>query len=517
MGTITHANWDALDDNEFHHSFEAALEDSVEKLADGSAGFWIGGSFEERPEAALHAFSPADPEVDLGPVVEASDADIDRAVVLARAAGEHWRQRPMTERIGFLRALADVINRDRFEIAAEISLEIGKNRFEALTEVEEALKLISYYCSEMQAHDGFRVHFPALGSEENESVMRPYGVFAILGPVNFPFALTCGMASAALLCGNTVISKPPDAAPIAGRRFGRVANDASLPPGVVQVLTGGPEVGRQLTNHPHIDGVAFVGSLRVGQLLERQLAGKPFIAEMGGKNPAIVMESADIDVAAEAITRSAFRYAGQKCSASSRAYVSSELVDELADGVAARMDRMTIGIPWQRETIIGPLINEAALARYHAALDAAQDEGAQVRQSRLPDALPDGAAYAAPAIITGLPSDHELLQTELFAPVLCIQPVASIGEAVREANRVPFGLTAGLYSRDQSEIERFLDTIEAGVVYVNRKTGATTGAWVGHQSFGGWKGSGSTGFNAHGPYYLAQFMREQSRTVETDA
>ena len=512
MSTITHANWSAVDTPEFHERFEAALA-GCEGLGQRTHELLLAGEAGGARPTVDHV-SPADRSRRLGAVVQASPGDVAAAVAAARHAQAEWKRTSIAQRVVVMRRLRELIDRDRFEVMALLSLEIGKNRFEAATEVEEALSLIDAYCDDVVAARGFDVHYPPLGDEENVSVLRPYGVWGILGPFNFPFALSAGPAAAALLMGNVVVVKPPEAAPLACLRLGALAREAGLPAGAFQVLNGGPDVGRALTTDAGVDGVGFTGSFEVGQAIRRALDGKPCIAEMGGKNAAIVLSSADVAVAGPAIARSAFRYSGQKCSATSRVFATPDVIEPLIATVVEEASRFKLGIPWELGTEVGSLICPAARRRYDEAIEAARAAGAKVLVSDPPAELQEGP-YAGPAVIVGLPAEHELLRTELFAPIVCVQPVADLDEALRLANDVPFGLTAGLYTTDRDEIDRFLEEIEAGVVYVNRRSGATTGAWVGYQSFGGWKGSGSTGVNAHGPYYVQQFAREQSRTVAT--
>jgi 1-pyrroline-5-carboxylate dehydrogenase len=241
---------------------------------------------------------------------------------------------------------------------------------------------------------------------------------------------------------------------------------------------------------------------------------KPCIVEMGGKNPAIVTAKADLEEAADGIVRSAFGFGGQKCSANSRVYVERRVHDELVRLLVQKTEQITIGDPLARENWLGPIIDERAVERYLAAVAAARRDGrVLVGGERLSDGDLARGTFVEPTIVGHLSADHRLLQDELFVPFTAVHAVDSLEEAVRLANDSTYGLTAGVYSEDASEIDSFLDTIEAGVLYVNRAAGATTGAWPGVQAFGGWKGSGSTGKAGLSLYYPAHFMREQSHTI----
>jgi 1-pyrroline-5-carboxylate dehydrogenase len=235
---------------------------------------------------------------------------------------------------------------------------------------------------------------------------------------------------------------------------------------------------------------------------------------MGGKNPAIVSRTADLEEAAEGIVRAAFGFSGQKCSANSRVYVERPVYEPLLDLLVEKTEAITIGDPLLRENWLGPVINQKAVERYEAAVaDARRDGRIIVGGERVTEHGLDKGFFVAPTVAVDLPPDHRLFRDELFVPFTVVAPVDSLDEAFRLANESVYGLTAGFYGEDQAEIDRFLDTIEAGVIYVNRRVGATTGAWPGIQPFGGWKGSTATGKSGGGFYYVQQFMREQSQTV----
>ncbi|MDQ3136679.1 MAG: aldehyde dehydrogenase family protein, partial [Gemmatimonadota bacterium] len=260
----------------------------------------------------------------------------------------------------------------------------------------------------------------------------------------------------------------------------------------------------------------FTGSKAVGLRIHAGLAGgfiKPCLLELGGKNAAVVMPSADLDAAAEGVMRSAFSLQNQKCSATSRVYVHHEVAAPFLELLLERTRTMPIGDPAERDVFFGPVINERAVERYQRAVAQARAEGTVLHGgSRLSGGTFDQGHFVAPTIAR-LPLASSLFREELFVPFLAVGDIESLDEALAQANAGEYGLTAGIFSRDSAEVERFFDEIEAGVCYANKRTGATTGAWPGAQAFCGWKGSGSTGKGGCGPYYVAQFTREQSRTV----
>jgi 1-pyrroline-5-carboxylate dehydrogenase len=238
---------------------------------------------------------------------------------------------------------------------------------------------------------------------------------------------------------------------------------------------------------------------------------------MGGKNPAIVSASADLDAATDGVLKSAFGLQGQKCSACSRIYAHRSVAKRFAELLVEKTEKIVIGDPVKKENWLGPVINKAAHDKYAKYVDMGRRDGRILTGGEPLKGEPyDHGFFVKPTIIAGLPKDHRLAHEEMFLPITCLWEIDSIDEAIDLANRGDYGLTAGLFSRDEKEIKRFFSRIEAGVVYVNRRAGATTGAWPGINPFGGWKGSGSSGKSSGGPYYVAQFMREQSRTQIRD-
>src|SRR3954454_6024485 len=447
---------------------------------------------------------------------EAPDELVHEAVAVAAGAHPDWRAMSVAERCALMRAAADQIRGRVMEMAAVVTLETGKPRVESIAEVEEAVDLIETYCTQIEQHDGFEVPLGTLSpTERNRSVLRPFGVFGVIGPFNFPVALVTGMSVGALVAGNTIVLKPSEHAPWSGALVADAFVRGGLPPGVVNVVHGGPGAGAALAASA-IDGVVFTGSAEVGRELVRASQDGAYaraaLVEMGGKNPAIVTTEADLEAAADGIVASAFGFSGQKCSACSRVIALDTVHDDLVAALRRRAEQIAVGDPADADVFTGPVIDERAIERFRGAVREAERDGEIVAGGEVG---PDGGLYVAPTIVTDLPRGHRLTREELFVPLLTVTRVGSLDEALAEANAVDYGLTAGIFSRDDDEVARFLDEIEAGVVYVNRRAGATTGAWPGIQSFCGWKSSGSTGKGGLGPYYVQQFMREQSRTVVT--
>lgn len=420
--------------------------------------------------------------------------------------------------MAILRRAARLVRDRKYELGALMSLEVGKSRLEAMGDAEESADLIDYYCQQVEDASGFvRAMARVTPVERNTDVLRPYGVFACIAPFNFPLALSAGMSSAALVAGNAVVYKPAEDTPWTGLALWEVYRDAGVPPAVFHYLPGrGSEMGDALWQNEGVDGIVFTGSKSVGLRIHEGISRrwiKPCLLELGGKNAALVMDTADLDAAAEGVMRSAFSLQNQKCSATSRVYVHQAVAGEFLDRLLARTREIRTGNPAERDVFFGPVINEKAVARYEGAVARAGQEGEiLVGGGRLRGTPFDHGHFVAPTIAR-LPLASSLFFEELFVPVLAVGTVSGLDEALLETNKAEYGLTAGIFSRRPDEVERFFDEVEAGVCYANKRTGATTGAWPGAQPFCGWKGSGSTGKGGCGPYYVAQFLREQSRTV----
>jgi 1-pyrroline-5-carboxylate dehydrogenase len=514
---ITYATMSGDQMEELHRELDAAI-DRVRTTFGRSYPLLINGR-EVRASGEFDDRSPIDTRILLGRFQQASREQTREAIAAAKAAYPVWAARPWTERVALLRKVAGRIRARRWELSALMGYEAGKNRLECVGDVEESADLIEYYCSQIEQHEGFSTKLGTLGpNEENSSVLRPYGVWAVISPFNFPLALAAGPAGGALVSGNTAVFKPASATPLLGYELYEVMAEAGIPAGVFNFITGGGSTaGQELIEHPDVDGIVFTGSKDVGMHLIRDNATRrvprPLIIEMGGKNPALVMTSADLDKASDGVMRSAFGAQGQKCSACSRVYLTKPIRDEFVRLLVEKTKKILIGNPLRRDVYMGPVINEDAVKIYERAVAQARRDGGTILTGgrRLTDGDFAHGHFVEPTVIDGLPTNHPLFSEELFVPITVLGDVTSLDEAIDLANGTEYGLTAGVFSENDTEIQRFFDRIQAGVTYVNRRAGATTGAWPGINSFGGWKASGSTGRGTGGPYYVQQFMREQSR------
>jgi 1-pyrroline-5-carboxylate dehydrogenase len=508
-----------LSDESIHGSYETAL-DTIGRELGRSHPMMIDGR-EVTADREFEVFSPVDHSIQIGRFPQGTGKEVKAAIQAARIGFPTWSATRWEKRADIIDQVAGTLENEIFLLAALITLESGKNRFEALAEVSEAVDMLRYYAETFRSHQGYRTPLvPEQPGAVCESVMRPYGVFAVISPFNFPLALAAGMAGAALLTGNTVVFKPASSAPLSGQKLYHAFRTAGVPAGSLQVFTGpGKVFGTEIGRNGDIDGIAFTGSLEAGMWLQRTFTAsqpwpKPVVSEMGSKNPAIVTRHADIPAAVEGIVRGAFGFGGQKCSATSRVYVDEAIAEEFNDSLVRAVGQLVIGDPRERGTFIGPLISPQALTVFREAVSLCRRAGGRVLTggSVLEGGIYSRGHYVSPTVVTGLPPNHQLETAELFVPFLILDTFTTIDEALARANATDYGLTAGIFSKDPEEIRRFFQEIRFGVCYANRRGGATTGAWPGSQPFGGWKASGSTGKGVGGPYYLLSYLHEQAQT-----
>lgn len=486
----------------------------------------VGGNVGECPVEAVPdhpVVSPIDTRLVVAEVAIATRGEVESAVGFAVAGYSRWRATPWERRVEIVRAAAENIAARNLELAAWMVYEVGKTRLEAMAEVEESADLLRYYAERLELHRGYRRPLARMSpAETTESALLPYGVWAVVSPFNFPAALAAGMIAGALLGANTVVFKPALDAPVTGEKLCEAFWEAGLPRDVLQLVHGpGATVGAALLADPRIAGVAFTGSSQVGMEIVRGAASgpgawpRPVVVEMGGKNACVVTASADLDAAAEGVARSAFGFGGQKCSACSRVYVERAVGRAFRERLLARTRTMRVGNPVTGDPALGPLLRASAVAAFRHYVEGIVSSGGEIPcgGSVLADGELAHGFYVQPTIAHLPDAEHPYFAEEMFLPILLFQEVEDLEEGIARANAVPYGLTAGLFTGDEGEMRRFLDDIEAGVVYVNRRSGATTGAWPGINPFGGWKASGAPGPAALGPDYLLNFLREQSRTV----
>jgi 1-pyrroline-5-carboxylate dehydrogenase len=504
---------------DFHSRYEKAVEKVLDEVKKPVVHENIIGGRRTIGKKTSPKTSPNDHDIVLGDFQQGTSEDVNAAMKAARTAFGVWSETDYVDRVKVFEQAAELFHRNKFELAAALTLDNGKNRYEALADIDEAIDFMKYYASQMQLNDGFESMLSVAYEDERAySVLKPYGVWSVICPFNFPVAISIGMACGAMITGNTVLIKPSSTTPFALYKSFILLEQAGLPPGVANYIAGsGKEVGGAMVSHPGVDGIVFTGSKDVGfEILRSSLRMHPIpvIAEMGSKNPVIVTKNADLDYAVQGVIGSTYGFGGQKCSACSRLYVQKSLLPKFEEMLVEKARLLKIKDPIEKDCSFGPVIEEKKVNDYlDIAAKGARDGKVLVGGKRVTEGNLARGNYVQPMIISGLPHEHELMTRELFLPILCTQPFDTLDEALDKANSSNFGLTAGIFTEDDGEVELFFSRIHSGVVYANRKRGACTGAMVGAQAFTGWKASGSTGKGTGGSYYLQQFLREQTRTV----
>jgi len=506
---------------ELHKGFDAAVSKLKQNL--GKEYSMIIDGKDVFADEKFDDHSPVNTDWVLAKMQKGNASHANQAIAAARRAFPKWSRTPWQERVRLVRKAASILEARIFELGAAMALEVGKNRMESLGDVQETADLMYYSALMMEQNKGFIKPMgkdPLAGYDAtNVSVLRPYGVWLIVSPFNFPFALTGGPTGAALVAGNTVVIKPATDTAWIVRLYTEALRDAGFPDGVVNFVSGpGSTLGQALVDNQDVDGATFTGSFDVGMKMYRDFANRnyvrPIVLELGGKNPVIVSRNADLSDAATGIIRSAFGLQGQKCSAASRVIVEEPVYDELLGRLKDMTNKLTIGDPTERATYLGPVINHSAYNDFkNFAEEINQGGGKFLTGGHVKTGgMFDKGYFCEPTFVTDLPFSHRLWQYEMFLPITTIGKVNNLDEAMKIANNVNYGLTAGFYG-SLKETDWFFDQIEAGVTYANRPQGATTGAWPGFQPFGGWKGSGASGKNGGGLYYVQLYMHEQIRTL----
>ncbi len=436
--------------------------------------------------ATFESLNPSTGEV-IESFPRSTAADVDKAVAVARAAWEDWRLVPAPERGNILFRFAQVLEQSKAELSDLMTREMGKVKAEAGGDVQEAIDM-SYY----MGGEGRRLFGQTTPSELRDkfmmSVRMPVGVVGAITPWNFPIAIPAWKLCPALVCGNTVVLKPAEDTPLLAQRFVDLLHDAGLPEGVVQIVHGyGEEAGDALVRHPDVPVITFTGSRETGVLVTKNAADqlKHVHLELGGKNAIIVMDDADLDLAVDGIVWSAFGTAGQRCTAASRVIVHRGVYGALQSKLVERAERLTIGAPWEDDTQIGPVINEAAVEKIHSYTEIGKGEGAKLLTGG--ERVEGHGFYYRPTVFADVDAGMRIAQEEIFGPTTALIPVDSFEDAVRAANSVQYGLSSSIFTRDVNKAFKAMRDLQTGITYINA---GTTGAEV-HLPFGGMKQTGN--------------------------
>jgi 1-pyrroline-5-carboxylate dehydrogenase len=502
-----------------HPEVRAELRTAFERERAQLGGHALGhaGGSDLAGEGVLRSDDPTHPDVLVGTAAIAGPDDVANALSAAWTAFDAWRQVPDAERIGLLRRVADVMRVRQAELAALVLIETGKTWDEATGEVAESIDFLEYHAIQlMRVRERAATALEAHPRERNSYRYLPLGAGAALPPWPFPIAQFTGMASAAVVTGNTLVVKPASLAPMTARRVFDVWREAGTPDGVLNLLFGpGPQVGHALAGHPRTRFVTLTGSAATGVAVaaaaSRTLPSRRWFTrvhlELAGKNPVVVDETADLDAAAAGIVSGAFSFQGQKCSAGSRLIVVRSVHDELLERLLARVETLTIGDPADPATRFGPLIDDAAVARVLAYVGIGRVEGRVVAGGR---ALALGPRYVLPTVIDGIAPSSRLAREEILGPVLTVIAVEDLEAAFTVANDSDYGLTGSYYSGDPERLARAADRLHVGSLYLNRKP---TASEVGFHPFGGFGMSG-TDAKAGGPDYLLHYLQAQTVTLQ---
>lgn len=500
---------------EFHEKFEKGLDEAKKEL--GKKHPIVINGQEIYSDNNFSVNSPSDTRIKIADFPKSTISDTNNAILSAKNAFEEWSNFPFQKRVEIFRECADYFSSKKFFLAAIMTFENGKNRFEAMGDVDESIDFMRFYAYQMEKNNGFckQTSHPN-PNEKTQTIMKPYGVWGIISPFNFPSAIAIGMTTGALITGNTAVLKPASDTPLSSFYFVKYLF-SKIPDGALNFVTGsGSVVGKTLIESDDVDGIAFTGSREIGMQGFQEFTKtttKPFISEMGGKNPVIVTKNADLEKAANGVMNAAFGFGGQKCSACSRVYIQNEIAEKFIEKLVEKTKKIKVGMPWEKDVFLGPIINSDAKSKFENASDLAKKDGhILIGGSVIKTGNLENGHFVEPTIVEKLPEEHKLMEEELFLPFLCIQRYDDFDEAVKLANKSKYGLTAGIFSEDKKQLDDFFSKIHSGVVYANRSASATTAALVSSQPFVGWKHSGTTGKGAGGENYLQQFLRTQTQT-----
>jgi 1-pyrroline-5-carboxylate dehydrogenase len=460
----------------------------------------------------IRSTNPSRPDQVVGIFQKATVELANRAVEAAHRAFDSWKRVPAEQRAECLFRAADILRRRKFEMAAWVSYEVGKTWPEADADIAETIDFCEFYGREMLRLAGPQPVTPMKG-EKNYLVYIPLGVGVIIPPWNFPCAIMAGLVVASVVTGNTVVLKPSSDSPAVAYKFVEILYEAGVPKNVVNFVSGpGGSVGDALVAHPKMRYVGFTGSKEAGLHISHKAAEtqpgqiwiKRTVLEMGGKDAIIVDDEADLDAAVEGVTVSAFGYQGQKCSACSRAIVTSKVYDAFLQKLTERVKKIKVGPADDPANYMGPVVNKSSMESILQYIEVGKKEGRLVAGG---NRLPGDGYFIEPTVIADIKPGSRLEQEEIFGPVLAVVPARDFDHALEIANDTEFGLTGGVYSRNPKKLEKASEAFHVGNLYFNRKC---TGAMVGAHPFGGFNMSG-TDSKTGGRDYLLLFL--QAKTV----
>ncbi|WP_310474551.1 bifunctional proline dehydrogenase/L-glutamate gamma-semialdehyde dehydrogenase PutA, partial [Sandarakinorhabdus sp.] len=450
----------------------------------------------------------------VGVVMNATTQNVSEAVDAARKGFKVWSKMPVETRSKMLEKAGDLLEKNRDHFLALLSREAGKTLDDGVSEIREAVDFCRFYAREAVKSFGEPIALPGPTGEDNRLAHRGRGVFVCISPWNFPLAIFAGQVVAALAAGNAVLAKPAEQTPLVAQEMVKILHEAGVPKDALLFVPGDGRVGAALTSHPKIDGVCFTGSTETAWAINRTLAAKngpivPLIAETGGMNAMIVVATALPEQVADDVVSSAFRSAGQRCSALRLLFVQEDVAERMLDMIEGAARELKMGDPMHLHTDIGPVIDADQLAMLNGHI-------ATMRKSqkvRFAAKAPEGGLFFGPHIVEMTKADA--LEREIFGPVLHVvrYKAGGLDKVLDQIEATGFGLTLGIHTRIEDTVRKVTERLDTGNIYVNRNM---IGAVVGTQPFGG-SGLSGTGFKAGGPHYLLRFALEQVVSVNTAA
>ncbi|HEX6662111.1 MAG TPA: aldehyde dehydrogenase family protein [Gaiellaceae bacterium] len=452
---------------------------------------YIGGEWADAASGdTFESFNPATGDT-IGTFPRSGADDVDRAVAAAKEAYENWRLVPAPKRGEILYRFANLLMEEKDDLTDLMAHEMGKVKAEAGGDVQEAIDMSLYMAGEGRRLFG-QTTPSELRDKFNMSVRMPIGVIGVITPWNFPIAIPSWKITPALVAGNTIVFKPATDTPLLGERFVQLLDEAGLPKGVVNIVHGGGgAVGDRLVRHPDVPVITLTGSRETGVEVMRNAAEnlKHVHLELGGKNAIIVLDDADLELAADGIVWSAFGTSGQRCTAASRVIVQEGVYDELQSRLVSAAEKLRLGPGWEDDTDVGPVINKKALDKIHSYTGIGKDEGAKLLtggEVATGNGLEQGSFYR-PTIFGDVDPQMRIAQEEIFGPTTALIRVRDVDEAIRVSNGIKFGLSSSIFTRDVNKAFRAMRDLQAGITYINA---GTIGAEV-HLPFGGTKDTGN--------------------------
>jgi len=498
-----------------------AMRSALEKVKDQLGGEYplVIGHDRVTTEAKLDSFNPANRTQLVGRFNKATKELAARAVEAAQDAFQTWKNTPAQERAELLFRVAAILRERKHEFSAWMIFEVAKTWPEADGDTAEAIDFCEFYGREMLRYAGEQP-LVKISGEENELDYIPLGVGAVIPPWNFPLAIMAGMTVASVVTGNTVVLKPSSDAPTIAYKFFEILEEAGMPAGVVNFMTGsGAEVGDVVVDHPKTRYVAFTGSKEVGlrineraaKVHEGQIWIKRVVAEMGGKDAIVVADDANLDEAAKGVVQAAFGFQGQKCSACSRAIIDAKVYEPMLEKIVEQTAKIKLGDPVDSTATMSAVINEKAFKTINGYIEKGKREGGRVVIGGGSDG--EQGFFIEPTVIADVKPGATIEQEEIFGPVLAIIKAQNYDDALKIANDTQFGLTGAVYSGDEAKLDKARKEFHVGNLYLNRKC---TGALVGVHPFGGFNMSG-TDSKAGGREYLLLFMQAKVSATRVGA